>query len=203
MGKSSSVHSQSSSHCPSISSSTKRQYKGVRRRSWGSWVSEIRAPHQKTRIWLGSYSTPEAAARAYDAALLCVRGSSATLNFPASLPPHHLPATVMSPKSIQRVAAAAAANANVAGSLSSVAKAFPKPSPPPPSPSRSLDANEDQHPLMASSTTSTTNEKTDDEAYIGVGTFQSPKFTDEMISQLIYSWEEWEEIDDFNLWSFC
>ncbi|KAG6517173.1 ethylene-responsive transcription factor ERF014-like [Zingiber officinale] len=189
MGKSSSVRSQSSS---------KRQYKGVRRRSWGSWVSEIRAPHQKTRIWLGSYSTPEAAARAYDAALLCVRGSSAALNFPASLPPHHLPATVMSPKSIQRVAAAAAANANIAGTLSST-----NPSPPPlPSPSRSLDADEDQHPLMASSTTSTTNEKTDDEAFIGLGTFQSPKFTDGMINQLIYSWEECEEIDDFNLWSF-
>ncbi|XP_074556959.1 uncharacterized protein LOC141812907 [Curcuma longa] len=189
MGKSSSVGTQSSSRCPSIS---RRQYKGVRRRSWGSWVSEIRAPHQKTRIWLGSYSTPEAAARAYDAALLCVRGSSATLNFPASLPPHHLPATVMSPKSIQRVAAAAAANATT----------FPSPSPPPPPLSRSLDADEDHHPLMASSATSTTNEKTDDEAYIGVGTCQSPKFTDEMISQLIHSWEECEEIDDFNLWSF-
>ena len=97
----------STSSTPSPSGCKKRKYKGVRMRSWGSWVSEIRAPNQKTRIWLGSYSTPEAAARAYDAALFCLKGSAAALNFPIT-PSHYIPDTVMSPKSIQRVAAAAA-----------------------------------------------------------------------------------------------
>ncbi|WCJ44621.1 Integrase-type DNA-binding superfamily protein [Euphorbia peplus] len=96
---------------PASSASSKKKYKGVRMRSWGSYVSEIRAPNQKTRIWLGSYSTPEAAARAYDAALLCLKGSSANLNFPITSS-HYIPDTVMSPKSIQRVAAAAANSFN-------------------------------------------------------------------------------------------
>ncbi|CAH9083679.1 unnamed protein product [Cuscuta epithymum] len=91
----------------------KKKFKGVRMRSWGSWVSEIRAPNQKARIWLGSHSSPESAARAYDAALLCLRGAaaSATLNFPLRLASYYIPPSdaVLSPKSIQRIAAAAAA----------------------------------------------------------------------------------------------
>ncbi|CAK9133735.1 unnamed protein product [Ilex paraguariensis] len=124
------------------SSSFKKKYKGVRMRSWGSWVSEIRAPNQKTRIWLGSYSTPEAAARAYDAALLCLKGSSANLNFPISSS-QYLPDTILSPKSIQRVAAAAAANS------------FPdNANPPPPlSPfSTSTSSSSTSSPLLSSST---------------------------------------------------
>ncbi|KAK3143501.1 hypothetical protein QOZ80_4AG0301070 [Eleusine coracana subsp. coracana] len=61
-----------------------QRFRGVRQRHWGSWVSEIRHPLMKTRIWLGTYETAEDAARAYDEAARLMSGPTARTNFPST-----------------------------------------------------------------------------------------------------------------------
>ncbi|XWS75192.1 hypothetical protein CRYUN_Cryun01aG0064200 [Craigia yunnanensis] len=57
-------------------------YRGVRQRTWGKWVAEIRAPNGGKKLWLGTFPTGFEAAVAYDEAARAMYGEKAILNKP-------------------------------------------------------------------------------------------------------------------------
>nr|ABW87014.1 CBF16 [Triticum monococcum] len=88
-------------------------YRGVRRRgNAGRWVCEVRVPGQRgERLWLGTYLTADAAARAHDAAMLGLLGrSAACLNFADSAWLLAVPPALADLAAVRRAALAAVAD---------------------------------------------------------------------------------------------
>ncbi|GLJ06959.1 hypothetical protein SUGI_0053830 [Cryptomeria japonica] len=60
----------------------------------GKWVSKIREPRKKKRMWWGSYAMPKMVARAYDMGPMNLKGKFVFPNF------HHLSNSLPCPASL-------------------------------------------------------------------------------------------------------
>ncbi|PAN14599.1 hypothetical protein GQ55_2G409000 [Panicum hallii var. hallii] len=106
------------------------KFVGVRQRPSGRWVAEIKDTTQKIRMWLGTFETAEAAAKAYDEAARLLRGNEARTNFAPRISPD-CPLAVrirglLHHKKIKKAKAAAARSSSAAASKQ---KAASSPSP--------------------------------------------------------------------------
>ncbi|CAM0145351.1 unnamed protein product [Urochloa decumbens] len=107
------------------------KFVGVRQRPSGRWVAEIKDTTQKIRMWLGTFETAEAAAKAYDEAARLLRGSEARTNFAPRISPD-CPLAVrirglLHHKKIKKAKAAAASSSKQAPAAAAKQKAASSP----------------------------------------------------------------------------
>jgi EREBP-like factor len=107
-------------------SNNNSKFVGVRQRPSGRWVAEIKDTTQKIRMWLGTFETAEAAAKAYDEAARLLRGNEARTNFAPRIP-QDCPLAVrirglLHHKKVKKAKAAAASSSSAAAAAAVVSK---------------------------------------------------------------------------------